>query len=164
MYKIEKYKYEGKIPKQWEPYFQYSVKGEEYTILKREDGFLSMCDTEYEFITNKHFFKAVVDKGPHCTVLIYGYGIGYVLPFIKPYCSRIVILEMNKEVLALQRLDSEVEVILGDAFTTDVEGEFDIIYSDTDLKTGFNPKHKLKADGLRLQWNHKQELRLNKLT
>lgn len=160
--KYTKYTYTGHIgDSRWLPYFEGAEVGEEYDVLIRDDGFLVMSNTPYEYKTNLPFLLEVVKKGPHAEVLIFGYGIGFVLPFILPFCKLVTIIENNKTVIdfAEQQRCDKVEVIEGDIrnhSNIKIDKKFDIVFSDTDTydikKT--DAEKWLKEDGVFMLWHH----------
>ncbi len=126
----------------WRGFFRHSKIGKTYTVLVDDMQRIVMCDTEFEYLTNKKLFDVVNKKceiQDQVNVLVLGYGIGYVTAYLNNPKIKIHFIEKNQDVLDLTPPQENVTVYIGDVndfdFTKFGEKKFDVIWSDV---TDFN--------------------------
>lgn len=127
------------LPNIWRGFFKKSIIGNNYTVLVDDNNRLVMCDSEFEFETNKPLFDLVQSKVndesiQQVDVLLLGWGIGFVIPHIKNPKVKIHVIEMSQEVLQLTPPDPSITIYPGDINNFDFSlfngKKFDVIWSD----------------------------------
>lgn len=136
----------------WSNYFSLSIIGNVYEVLWDDStNELIMSNTEFEDQTHVPFLSAVSSLSPGANVLSIGYGIGYIVPYIREAQVNLTVIENNPEVISLESSNiDDIKIIIDDAYTADYSTlfpnqRFDLILWDPS-GGGNNNKTKPNSD------------------
>lgn len=144
MFQKEQIVFQGlhSLPPLWRGFFKLSVPGNTYTVLT-DNGRIVMCNTEFEYKTNEPLFDAVnsFPENQEIDVLLLGWGIAFVIPYITKPNVNIFVIEKEQAVLDLTPPDPAITIYNGDINTFDFANfgsqKFDVVWSDV---TDFNSR------------------------